>query len=560
MRRGGRCRTGCDQTAPSVSSESELAGPHVTLGFAGVWQALARFLEERFEERFALARAEGLRVVSETLPRTAEGAYTDEVTGVEPIMVGNKFRMARQLCVHDEELVYEALHTGTERRVRVHMLGRQESPKSPLVERMRRAARAAGRVPHPNVLGVVDSGLDAQGKPFVVYEFFGGLTLADLVANEGPLSMEQAARVTCQVLDALNALHRGGVVHRCVRPENVLVERNGQELRTKLTGFGLAVVQGKFDDAPALPRGFSRYLAPEARRNAHASSAELDLYAVGVLLRFLITGDAAASEGLDPRAERAIERACAEEPEERFSAAEHFSAAVGLLLPEAGGSEEGPVVDQLAADLRYMQQRRERDSGVMLQPNGESRMELYPVLMMIEAIYARLRAPGWKLLCDEVPEVERLLPAAGHGARYRADGVSAELVAQLLRVADALGGENDLAWLAEIGEALVKRGLGRFCPRLPAQLTPQGLVDCVAELWGSMSRHGDVVVLERSKGGARVAIRGQTAPSLEVCAVIAGLLQAQLRVLDERCSVSTIASQALGDAADIFVLSWPTSQ
>jgi hypothetical protein len=57
-----------------------------------------------------------------------------------------------------------------------------------------------------------------------------------------------------------------------------------------------------------------------------------------------------------------------------------------------------------------------------------------------------------------------------------------------------------------------------------------------------------------------VAIRGQTAPSLEVCAVIAGLLQAQLRVLDERCAVSTIASQALGDAADIFVLSWPVQR
>lgn len=498
--------------------------------------------------------------MSESLPRTGGDAYLDEVTGVEPIILANKFRLTRQLCVHDDELIYDALHTGTERRVRVHMLGRQESAKSPLVERMRRAARAAGRVPHPNVLGVVDSGLDPQGKPFVVYEYFGGTSLADLVASDGPLPMEQAARVICQVLDSLNALHRGGVTHRLVRPENVLVERNGQELRTKLTGFGLAVVQGKFDDAPALPRGYSRYVAPEARRNANASSAALDLYAVGVLLRFLLTGDAAAGEGLDPRAERAIDRACAEEPEERFASAESFSAAVALLLPDAYGNEPQAAVDQLASDLRYMQQRGERDSAVVLQPSGESRMELYPVLMMIEAIYARLRAPGWKLLCDELPEVESLLPGAGHGERYRRDGVSAELVIRLLRLADTLGGEGDLAWLADIGEALVKRGLSRFCPRLPAQLTPDGLVDCVPELWSSMSRHGDVVVLERSKGSARVAIRAQTAPSLEVCAVVAGLLRAQLRALDERCDVSTIASQALGDAADLFVLSWPPSR
>ena len=77
---------------------------------------------------------------------------------------------------------------------------------------------------------------------------------------------------------------------------------------------------------------------------------------------------------------------------------------------------------------------------------------------------------------------------------------------------------------------------------------------------GQLGRRVIELLLERSKGSARVAIRAQTAPSLEVCAVVAGLLRAQLRALDERCDVSTIASQALGDAADLFVLSWPPSR
>lgn len=493
--------------------------------------------------------------MSETVPRIEEIPYADEVTGVEPLIVGNKFRMARQMCVHDDEHIYEAIHTGTERRVRVHMLPRKELAKSPLAERMRRAARAAGRVPHPHVLGVVDSGVDPAGKPFLVYEYFGSTSLAEWVAREGPQPMDVTARVICQVLDALAALHRGGVVHRSIRPENVLIERNGAELRSKLTGFGWAVVQGKFDDAPALSRAYSRYMAPEARRDAHASGPALDLFAVGALMRFLLTGDP-AEPAVDARAERAIARACAEDPTERFAAAEHFLSTVATLMPEAGGAEAQPGVDQLFLDLRHMQQRRERDSGVAISSTGESRMELYPVLMMIEAIYARVRATGWKQLCDQLPEVEQLLPGAGNGTHYRLEGVSAELVSNLLHAADGLAGKGDLTWLTEIGEALVKRGLARFCPQLPAQLTPESLVDCVPQLWGSMARHGEVVVLERTAGGARVAIRAQIRPSLEVCAVVSGMLRAQLRLLVERCEVSTIAAQALGDAADIFVLSW----
>jgi serine/threonine protein kinase len=493
--------------------------------------------------------------VSGTSPRTTEGAYTEGVTGVDAIVLANKFRLVRQLCVQDDELVYEAVHTGTERRVRVHTLGHDEPAKSPLAERMRRAARAAGRVPHPHVLGVVDSGVDPQGRPFLVYEYYGSVNLSEVIADSGPLPTDQAALVTCQLLDALGALHQRGVIHRCVRPESVLVERVGGELRVKLTGFGFAIVQGKFDDAPALPRGFSRYLAPEARRNSQAASPAIDIYAAGVLLRYLLTGDPAATEGLDSRAERAVLRATADDPDERFTAAEHFAASISMLLPESG-SESTPPEDSLAADLRYMQRRRERDSGVSLASTGTSRMELYPTLMMIEAIYARLGSAGWKQLCEALPAVEQLLPGAGLGPRYQKDGVPAELVISMLRAADAQGGRGDLAWLTEIGEALVKRGLARFCPNLPKQLSPSVLVDCVPQLWSALSRHGEVVVTERAESGARIAIRAQTAPSLELCAVLAGLLRAQLRALAADSEVSTVASQALGDAADVYVLSW----
>lgn len=494
--------------------------------------------------------------MSGTVPRTFDGPYPPEVTGIDPIVLANKFRLVKQLGVFDDDVVFEALHTGTERRVRVHMLRPHEQAKSPSAERMRRAARAVGRVPHPHVLGVVDSGLDHTGRPFLVYEYFGSATLAELIQREGPLPVETAARIVCQLLDALAALHQHGVVHRCVRPENVLIDTSSGEARSKLTGFSFATVQGKFEDAPPLPRGFSRYAAPEARRNAEATGAGLDVYAVGVLLRHLLSGDAGKDSGLEPRAERAIARACAEDPEERFTGADRFLAAVSMLLPDAGDVEVTLLEDRLVADFRYMQQRRERESGIELTSTGASRMELYPVLMMVEAIYARLRGDGWKQLCQQLPQLERLLPGAGNGPRLRQEGVPAELVIDMLRAADALAGHGDLGWLTEIGEAMVKRGLQRFCPQLPAQLSPPGMVDCVGQLWSSIARHGEVVVIERTLTSARVAIRAQTAPSLEVCAVMAGLMRAQLRTMAEDGEVSTIASQALGDAADIFVLSW----
>jgi hypothetical protein len=215
-----------------------------------------------------------------------------------------------------------------------------------------------------------------------------------------------------------------------------------------------------------------------------------------------------------------------------------------------------PPPDPLAADLKYMHQRRARESGVKQAPKGEGRLELYPVLMMLEAIYGRLGTSGWRRLVEEVPDAADLLPVAGHGDYYLQQGVPCDLVVRMLAASDKIGANGDLSWLPEIGEAMVKRGLSRFCRALPTLFTPDVLVDCVPVLWTSLSRHGEVVVLERQAASARIGVRAQVEPSLELCAVMAGLLRAQLRTLAPSSEVSTVACQALGDAADIYVLSW----
>ncbi|MFT3921227.1 MAG: protein kinase [Myxococcales bacterium] len=477
------------------------------------------------------------------------------------LVLDNKFRVLEVRSESAELRVCAGLHLQTERQVELHMLPAGLAASGPEAERLVRAARASGRAPHVNMLNVLDSGTDADGRPFVVYERFEGTPADELIRLSGPFRLREVGHIMGQILLALETLHARGVVHRFLRPDRLLIERrDGAAPRVKLSGLHYAIWNAKAAGkepatAPELPRGFSRFLAPEVRRGEASTTPAIDIYAAGVLMRFLLTGDSDPNSELDATAARAIEHATADDPDERFLTAETFASAVAQLVPE----EERlsiPPADPLAADLKYMHRRRAKESGVVATPNGEGRLELHPVLLMVEALYARFGAQGWPGLVNEVPDVEQLLPAAGRRDYYLEQGVPMDLVARFLSAADRLQGTGDLRSLADLGQALVKRGLGRFCKELPHPLTADGLIDCVPAIWSSLSRHGEVAVLERKPQAARIAVRAQVEPSLELCAVMAGLLRAQLRAVAQEAEVNTVASQSLGDAADVFVLSW----
>ncbi len=501
------------------------------------------------------ARPARKQVAPAMAPRGIPQPDAEQPSFSEGIVLNNKFRLSRLIGTREEELVYQALHTGTGRHVELHMLPSGLPADGPAGQRMLRAARAAGRVPHLSVLGVVDSGTDQEGRPFLVYEQFAPTTCAEYVASHGPFSARDTAEIMLQLLDALHAMHDRGVVHRQLRPENVLIEVEDAP-RIKLTGFSHAIASGKNLQITDLPKGYSRYMAPEARRGTETAAASLDIYAAGVLMRFLLSGDTDPNVEIDYRAARTIQSATAEEPEERFVSAAQFLSAVMVMLPEEGRADSLAPPDPLAADLKYMQQRRDRESGVTVMPTGEGKLNLFPVLVMIEAIYGIVGAEGWGQLIAELPQVEQLLPAAGRGPELQESGVPIALVARMLVVADEVAGKGDLGSLAGIGAAMLKRGVHRLCPQLPKHLGPSVVVDCLPVLWSSLSRQGEVVVMEHLSDSARVAIRAQLEPSLEVSGVMAGLLRGLLRATSSRAEVNTVASQALGDPADIYVLSF----
>jgi hypothetical protein len=179
------------------------------------------------------------------------------------------------------------------------------------------------------------------------------------------------------------------------------------------------------------------------------------------------------------------------------------------------------------------------------------------VLLTIEAIYRRLGADLWARLAAEVPAVDDLLPGSGKTELHLTSGVSVDLFARILSVADSLAGRGDLALLTELGEAVAQRGLRRLFPDLPTPTSADAIVDGFGYLWSRVTMQGSTQELERHATSARLAIREQLEPSLELSGFFAGLMRAAIRSTGVRRSEVFLTScQALGDAIDVYGVSW----
>ncbi len=179
--------------------------------------------------------------------------------------------------------VYRARHLGLDKIVALKVLA---GCTPELVARFQREAQAIARLDHPGCVRVLDFGVDTTGAPFLAMELIEGPTLAEQIGEEWPL--ERAVNVVHQLVAALAHAHAHGVIHRDVKPENIVLARGGT--RVVLIDFGLAALR----DAPMLTgqgmaMGSPSYIAPE-RLRGHAHDARSDLYSVGVVLYELITG------------------------------------------------------------------------------------------------------------------------------------------------------------------------------------------------------------------------------------------------------------------------------
>ncbi len=248
--------------------------------------------------------------------------------------IDGKYRVVELLGADDQVERYLAEHTAIRRPVEVHCLRPNQPADGEAAARLVRTARALGGATHRNLQSVVDSGRDREGRPYIVFEALRGAPLRALLRGE-PMESRRAAKIAVQLLEALRALHDAGVVLRCLTPDDLLVESvsAGDEL-VKIRGVQGAAMMIDGGAEPVRVTGYTAYLAPELRRGDSGLDPRVDLYSAGVILREMSTGAARGDTGpLGDTARRAIARACAEDPDERFANADGFLQAVALLLP-----------------------------------------------------------------------------------------------------------------------------------------------------------------------------------------------------------------------------------
>ncbi|MEA2460673.1 MAG: eukaryotic-like serine/threonine-protein kinase [Actinomycetota bacterium] len=253
-----------------------------------------------------------------------------------------------------------------DRAIAVKVLQQSLAHDPELVQRFKAEARAAARLSHPNVVQVHDWGSEHDSIYYMVMEYVAGTDLRDVLVGRGPLPAIRAAAVTASVCDALEAAHARGLIHRDVKPENVLIARDG---KVKVADFGIAAIADVERSHPGgAILGTLRYLSPEQASGEEATMAS-DIWAAGALLFELLIGSPPqGGTGAELLRRRAVEppvapssletklpdaldavvlKACALDPADRYASAGEMARALRHLdLPEE--PDAAPVEEFLA--------------------------------------------------------------------------------------------------------------------------------------------------------------------------------------------------------------------
>ncbi|MCS7002726.1 MAG: serine/threonine protein kinase, partial [Dehalococcoidia bacterium] len=281
-------------------------------------------------------------------------------------LLGSRYRIDAELGSGGMARVYRAVDTTIDRLVAVKLLHEHFSANALFRERFLREARAAGRLDHPNIVKVYDVG-DQDGRPFLVMQLVEGPSLRDEISRLGKLSVADAVEIAAQVADALAYAHQAGILHRDVKPANILLNtRTGDRRRwALLSDFGIAQVIGEARlSSTNEVFGTVEYLAPERVAGQPAVPAS-DVYALGVVLYEMLTGQApfasddpiatalaharqapmpprAINPAIPPSVEQVVMRALAKDPGLRFGSAAAFASALRAVA--RGGA--APTVAQ----------------------------------------------------------------------------------------------------------------------------------------------------------------------------------------------------------------------
>src|SRR2546421_10069487 len=201
--------------------------------------------------------------------------------------LSGRYRLEARIGAGGMSTVYRALDGTLQRQVAIKLMNREVSSDSDQLERFRREARAVAQLSNPHIVGVIDAGED-DGRPYIVLEYVEGETLKDRIRRMGRLPIAEAVVYAIEIARALGAAHARHIIHRDVKPQNVLIDEEGS---AKVTDFGIARTleeDGLTADGRVL--GTTDYVSPE-QALGHQVTPQSDLYSLGIVMFEMLTGD-----------------------------------------------------------------------------------------------------------------------------------------------------------------------------------------------------------------------------------------------------------------------------
>ncbi|MDQ3065608.1 MAG: protein kinase [Actinomycetota bacterium] len=390
-------------------------------------------------------------------------------------MISGRYELKEMVGSGGMSSVYCAFDTLLERNVALKILHAQFGEDEDYVERFRREARAVAQLSHPNIVTVIDRG-EEDGKQFIVFELIDGENLKEFVERGGPLPVRRAVELGLEIARALSFAHAQGLIHRDVKPQNVLLSGDGS---AKVTDFGIVRsldAVGHTETGTVL--GTSHYIAPEQARGERVD-AQTDVYSYGVVLYELLTGEVpfpgdnflsvAMKHVNDPvpsvldrrpdvplRLATLVDRCMAKLPDDRPASMDELVGELEAVLAELGAKEgsEGTMIMRQPAAPKPSRRAR--------QPRAASRrFPVWPVLLgllLLAAVVGGLvltrddagnDAPGTAqsepVLLEGVSSFD---PPPGDGEEHSE------------RVGDATDGDGATYWTTESYRAFSKPGVG----------------------------------------------------------------------------------------------------
>ena len=401
--------------------------------------------------------------------------------------LSGRYRLDARIGAGGMSTVYRATDETLQRQVAIKLMHREISTDSDQLERFRREARAVAQLSHPHIVGVIDYGED-DNRPYIVFEYVEGETLKERIRRCGRLPIPEAVAYAIEIARALGTAHARHIVHRDVKPQNVLIDDEGQ---AKVTDFGIARTldeEGLTADGRVL--GTTDYVSPE-QALGRPVTGQSDLYSLGIVLFEMLTGEvpfkgenqvAVAMKHVreqlpDVQYKRpeisaalasVVDTATAKRLEDRYADdAELIADLEDVLAIEA--ARAGSATGEVTSVLRTLPSHTQRRVPFPIRHRAGALIMLLVVVAIVAGVVVWLGTRTHRQVprlqaAPPAPKETQLLPCPSCAHDYNPDAISGPKTQNPSLVGLAIDGNVSTAWRTEqyYSGSLQKKGVGVY--------------------------------------------------------------------------------------------------